>query len=450
MAGRLASLLSQGFSFCIRMDQGNKSRAAPPPLPDPSAVRGADIEPPPLVDSAPAEEPQPPADPVEEFLTRAAPVLALERGMNARSRVKLAAIADELGLSDEQFDQVMEKLLSGESTARRQVSREEMRKVRRRKRAFHNQVGETLMALPHGVLTSGMEQKLVEDGVEQHGLSQEDARADILKLARQLRIRRITHDEAQRHIAELTDKAIAGNGTLRSDVRKRILAEGSRWGLTPDQVEPILRERISHVRMGERKEQMRMVALVSLSAAVLVGVLGMIAWMAFTQSLPDPAAVATVEVDGAEPGDTAPPTVTGEGKPSPAAGVAPPRKLGVPAWWNDELASFIANVRLRLPFLEDELYQLRSPDPQTRGKAYQELMVAAGRGDLGFSDRDVLAGLFAAAYAVEPADECARQLRQAWIDSPSRRRKSFPRTCNPTNGRFGFPKWQMRPWCKAN
>ena len=411
------------------MSQGDNPKT-PPPLPNVGDADLTNVEPPPVVDDSstdsavgltktatPSDSPERAADPLDEFLSRAGAVLALERGMNARSRVKLAAIAEELGLSDDEFAAAMDKVLGGKTEVEKQLSKQELRAIRRRKRAFHNHVGETLMALPHGVLTASMEQMLIDDGMREHELSAEEAQADVVQMAKQLRIRRITREEAERHIAGLADQAIEAAGTLRKDIRQRIITEGSRWGLTPDQVEPILRQRLSRVRMGEKKEQMRMVALVSASAAVLVGVLGMIAWMAFSNALPNTdTPIATAE-------DGEPPAADTESSPSdgsmpdgsPDTTPVAPRKFPVPKWWNDDLSAYVVNVRLRIKNLEPDLYQLRSPKAEERVAAYDKLLAAAQSGDLDKSDRAVLAGLFAAAYAAEPAEACADHLREAWM-----------------------------------
>ena len=133
------------------MKKGQNKRSTPPPLPDVAAANGNPVEPPPIVDGAAEEkpvsdQPEAPVDPIAEFLSRAGAVLALERGMNPRSRVKLAAIAEELGLSDDEFDTVMEQLLGGESKAQAQkeLSRDELRQLRRQKRQFLDHVGWTL------------------------------------------------------------------------------------------------------------------------------------------------------------------------------------------------------------------------------------------------------------------------------------------------------------------
>src|SRR5688500_16411495 len=52
----------------------------------------------------PAVTPQVDDSPLEKFLERAAPILAVERGINARSRVRLLAVARDVGLPEAEFD----------------------------------------------------------------------------------------------------------------------------------------------------------------------------------------------------------------------------------------------------------------------------------------------------------------------------------------------------------
>lgn len=352
-------------------------------------------------------------DRIELFLDKAAPVLALERGLNAKSRVKLASVARELGLNDAEFEEAVASLSAVQQKP--QVSAEEARAQRRRRRKFQNHIGETLMALPQGILTASMEHMLQSSGVAEFQLTAREAQQEIVQLAKKLHVRRISREEAERHIAEMVDAKIGPDGVLADDVSRRIYAEASRWGLTPDQVEPILKERLSRVRQGERSEQFRTVALVSASAAVLVGVLGLLLFMAFANALPssDPADPA------AAPGedDSHSPVAVGDGgggeEDDGSGATAMSRRLGPPDWWDEELELDVALASGRMLSYRDAFYQLRSPDEAARGKAYATLVENARRDGLVENDLAMLNSLLAGAYATEPSDECAARIRQS-------------------------------------
>ncbi len=378
------------------MPDGKTKSTGPPPLPQQVEAAAPAVA---------APDDIAPVDRVAEFLQQAGGIISLERGINARSRMKLAALADSLGLSEDELEQAMGELLGGDAKQKK-LSREELRDLRRRKSAFHDLVGETLMALPQGVLTASMEQMLVTTGMEEHGLMREDAQAEVLELAGKLRICRITYEEAVLHITGLAAAATGPTGVLRGDMRQRICAEATRYGLTPDQVEPIFKECVSRVRQGQQREQYRTVALISISAAVLMGVLGMIAWMAFTRALPDtkPPPVADVDV----PAD---PAVVPDGGETPAIKSMSPDRWPVPKWWDEGYSSAVANARLRIPSSQSELYQLRSPQAKDRQAAYASLMQQAGADSLDDNQRAIFSSLFAAAYAIEPSDECAAGIR---------------------------------------
>lgn len=373
------------------MPDGKTKSTGPQPLPQQDDAAPVDVA---------------PVDRVAEFLQQAGGIISLERGINARSRMKLAALADALGLSEDELEQAMGQLLGGDAKQKK-LSRQELRDLRRRKSAFHDLVGETLMALPQGVLTASMEQMLVTTGVDEHGLSREDAQAEVLELAAKLRICRITYEEAVLHITGLAAAATGPTGILPGDVRQRICAEASRYGLTPDQVEPIFKGCVSRVRQGQQREQYRTVALISVSAAVLMGVLGMIAWMAFTRALPDTKPPPTIaDVDA--PDD---PAGVPDGGDTPAIKSTSPDRWPVPKWWDEDISSAVANARLRIPTSQGDLYQLRSPQAKDRQAAYASLMQKARTDGLAETERAILSSLFASAYAIEPSDECAAGIR---------------------------------------
>ena len=56
-----------------------------------------------------------PTTPLELFLDQAVSILAIERGINARSRVKMEALAQSLELPHEQFEEAMASLQGGGS-----------------------------------------------------------------------------------------------------------------------------------------------------------------------------------------------------------------------------------------------------------------------------------------------------------------------------------------------
>lgn len=341
------------------------------------------------------------------FLDQAAGIVAVERGINAKSRVKLAAIARGLGLSDAQFDAAMQTLQRGEQEPT--LTADELAQLRRRQSKFHSYVGETLMALPQGVLTASMEHMLVTAGVDEFGMQRDDAERDVLALVKKLQIRRITADEAERHIASLADAAINASGRLPDDVRERILLEATRWGMTPDQVTPLLEERVRHARLLAHTRQRRRVVLITAAAALAVAVLGALGILALAYAFPSnrqqPAEVATPVVDGASPGTTGTST-SGDGTTRPMVST-----VAAPKWWSDDLELAVALSGARIPSYREDLKLLRSDDEAQRSAGYAQLLANVRREELTRDQHALLTNLMAAAYALEPSETCAVMIR---------------------------------------
>lgn len=394
------------------MSQG-PSKRRPPKLPTSGTPEPA---PPPSVPSKPSSPDATEPSKLRQFLDQAASVVAVERGLGARSHIKLAAIAHSLGLSDEEFQKAMQSLQG--RAEQRAPTADELAQQRRRERKFQNYVGETLSALPQGVLTASMQHMLMSTGVEQYALTPEDAERQVVDLAQKLHVRRITADEAQRHIVELVDRALAVRDSMTANVRQRIHSEASRWGLTPDQVDPLIDERVRAARRMRVSLQRRNILLISAASALAVAVLGSLGIWALWRSFPSHRASTPIASNSdAESGTAA--AALSHGDKSNAHRPSPMAIVDTPTWWNEEVQLSAALAGARIPNYRDTLNTLRSPDESRRSAAYAQLFDSIGRDELTRDQRTMLAKLLASLYAFDPAESCAAAIRQGLIASAS-------------------------------
>jgi hypothetical protein len=393
-----------------------EQRVEPPSIPPHSPTPAENSrEKTPAVDSAASDDTSAEIDRIRAFLDQAAGIVAVERGLNAKSRLKLASIARELGLSDAELEGAMHTLQRGEQEPT--LTAEELAQLRRSQRKFHNFVGETLMALPQGVLTASMEQMLVAAGVDEYRLKHELAQQEILDLVQKLRVRRITAAEAERHIVGLADLAIAPDGVLPSDVRQRIVYEASRWGLTPDQVDPILDERVRQARLLQRSRQRRRVLLFSSVAALIVGLLGTLGIMALTYAFPSNRQPLEGAVLPAAEGNSA----NSAARPKDGNVTTRPmvRTLPAPSWWSDDLELSMALAGARIPSYRENLNELRVDDEERRSTGYGQLLADIRREILTRDQHAMLVDVLASSYALDPSETCAAKIRDELLTTAS-------------------------------
>src|SRR6476659_3910546 len=99
----------------------------------------------------------PPGDErLEAFLVRAAPVLAVERGINIKSRVLLDALARELGLADDEFQAAL-RALNGH-----QAETPADPEALKRRAEYDAYARKQLKKLPRGVLTASLADRIAE------------------------------------------------------------------------------------------------------------------------------------------------------------------------------------------------------------------------------------------------------------------------------------------------
>jgi hypothetical protein len=327
------------------------------------------------------------------FLERAAAILAEQRGINARSRVLLAAAAGELGLNDAEMEQGIAALTGTPDDADRENTwREE------REQAFRAHLRKTLALLPHKVATSRMEQTWVGEGQSAYALDEAVARQLVRAVAKEQEVRLVTEDQAAGHVEALVEQLLGDSAQLDDATRARVFAEGSQWGLPPMQVDAIIRDRVRTRRRAGAAAQGLTGLLVAAAFGCFLALLGVLGWLLiFRPERPEEVPEVVANWPSSNPEVQAPPSIdapTGE------------------EWWSEDedLLVAVTQTRTVLPDMKGVLLGLSLTDSEARARAHREMVrVAASHTDQP-GQRAILQELIAGCFAAEPSDRCAEAL----------------------------------------
>ena len=336
---------------------------------------------------------------VAEFLDRATAILAEQRGINARSRVLLAAAASELGLSHEEADQAIARL-QGKPV---DESEEEVWH-RERVEAFRQYLDAAMAPLAHKVATSCTEHQWIEDGCLHHGVDPEEARRMVREAMAAHDVRVVSEEQAKEHVAALVEQLMGERVRLDLPTRAKIFSEGSQWGLAPMQVDAILRE---HVRKKRRKLASERGLARLLTASAVIATVGLAAFLGWVFFFKPPAAAHLEQLAREQPAEAVLP-------PPPAPAIESPTGR---EWWaqDEDLLIAVTKTRIVLPRMKPVLAALALQDPEARGRAYHELVSVAGANADNEVHRAILRELVARCYAADPSDQAAGALREALL-----------------------------------
>lgn len=354
----------------------------------------------------PPEPPKlPGGDPrLDAFLQQAAPIIAVERGINGKSRVKLEALARDLRLPDDLFDQAIHMLQGAPPVAGKSRSRWE--------EAFRTYLRAKLQRLPNRIITTQVEARAVARGRDKYQLSEEQALDAIREVAAECEIRRISRSAAERHVADVIAKKVGDAEWLDDKTVERLHAVGREWGLSVEQVDAEIRSHTDDNRRRQSREKRNTILLLTAAGVVAVGVLCLIVFIV----------VAHRDANETPPGDSSLPAATG---PADAPRVRS-RSISPPKWWNEDLALQVVHARQRVrgpgPIETSEPPETRgfapiygplaADDPLVRGEAYRKLVDLWQQVSDEDYQRDPLDQVLIGCYTLEPDDDAARTLRE--------------------------------------
>ncbi|HUE69639.1 MAG TPA: hypothetical protein VMP01_02025 [Pirellulaceae bacterium] len=328
------------------------------------------------------------ADPLRAFRDRAAVILAEERGFSPQSRVKLAQVARELGLSDAEAEEAIRSLKDG---ARPKATDPIVEKFRQR-------LHKDLAGRHRTVIGPEIEARVVESAKRKYGLDEPTVREVLAEVAVELGMRHITGDQAVQLYVDMVDEAVGDATWLSREAWDRLRSAGEKWGLSFEEADELIEEKLAASRRAAASGRLmnRLILAGSLSAVALV--------------------VATLVVVYHNNRSRSE-KVAADGSTETATSVLPETKTppAQPAWWDVDLAVSMATARREVKDVAGLYDDLRSGDAAIRKQAYAQLVSLALKIDADRPERQTVIDLMAGCHALDPDEVCAGELRQGLL-----------------------------------
>jgi hypothetical protein len=294
---------------------------------------------------------------VATFSRRAKPILAQFRGLNAQSRVRLSALADELGLTETQRHYALSLL---------QVSAgdESNSAFEMRQNAYREFVEDFFAELSQGILSPALVLELEESGELRFGVGRSSAAEIVRSSAEEAGIATISSDQAFRHLEGLIGEQVGANTVTPSDVRELLYAEGEQWGIDHDEVAGLIKERCNRNRRKRQRERRTTNLVLALACLAVVILFGAFFWVVvFDAKWP-------LRLPASEP--IRPPAETEVGDTVVSDHLTP---QSIDMWWSADLQVQAVNLRRTLSVDHRLLLaSIRSMDEDVRGTAYEQLI----------------------------------------------------------------------------
>ncbi|MCA9104175.1 MAG: hypothetical protein KDA83_02035 [Planctomycetales bacterium] len=286
---------------------------------------------------------------LEKFLHRAAPVIAAERGMTSAASMKLQAIADEMQLPRELFEQAISVLQQGPPQVRR---------PNRYERAFQAYLEKELSKRSSEIVTHDVEQKAVKLGETKYQLDVPRARDIFSQVVKQLGKRRISATEAERHVETTVREVVQDAVWVDIDTRQRLIVLGDEWGVSKEHVASTIELYCRLNREKQRADQRRtnlMVAMVGLTVILVVTGVLIVTYRRILDSRNNSTAEGPSGEDPRRDGTFAP-----------------------PPWWDEPMRLAVGNAIARVSGFRDWGPGLASSDEVEREQAYQRVVTTLG------------------------------------------------------------------------
>ena len=193
-------------------------------------------------------DPQPPKPPesdrvdplLESLMAKARPILAEERGLNHRSRVKIQSLGKKMKIPAAVIDQALQLLHGmppvqglGENSAETQYER-----------AFAKTMSRKIAEIPGKILTNKIEEKAISIGTRKYQLSETQARNIIRRVADEVGVPRVSLTEAERHTETEISEAIGDATWVTGEVKARLIRNAKRLGVTQEQAESMIQRHL--------------------------------------------------------------------------------------------------------------------------------------------------------------------------------------------------------------
>ena len=228
-------------------------------------------------------EQQPTRQPLEHdsrwqtFLRQATAIIAAEKGLTPNCRAKLKALADQIKLPDELFQQALDTL---------QTQRPQVENLTRYEAAFAKSLAVELNQLTDNLLSPARERRALDIASQKYQLNPARAEQILEQECEAVGVTRIAPDDACRYAEQLIAQQVGTQPFVADELRQKLKQLGNDWGLDPLQVDQLILVQVNQNRRQQLKSQSsRIWPLVTLLALLIS--IGFIVWLGWGSGFTD-------------------------------------------------------------------------------------------------------------------------------------------------------------------
>ncbi|MEE2639528.1 MAG: hypothetical protein VX768_02770 [Planctomycetota bacterium] len=288
---------------------------------------------------------------LESLLARSRPIIAAERGLNAKSRMKIQALGKKMKIPAAVIDQTLQLLHGAPPVQGAGESRYE--------RTFAQIMLQKISDIPGKILTSRIEEKAISVGTRKYQLSEVQARNIVRRMAEEAGVPRVTLTEAERHMEQEIADAIGEETWVTGEKKNLLIRNGKRLGVTADQTQSMIQR---HLQFNFKQVQFerKLTDRLWIAAACIVVGTGVALFVFFGLKRADrEAQKSNQNQEKKEKPEKDSPRIPGTTESAD--------------WWDDSLKLALQKTRLKVNGFAEVHDRLKSPKAATRREGYLQL-----------------------------------------------------------------------------
>ncbi|MBA2113432.1 hypothetical protein [Bremerella alba] len=339
------------------------------------------------------------------FQQRAATIIAGQGGVNSLTRIMIAQVATDLGLSDQERDAALA------SIQKQSEKNESDTRQQQRADSFRQFVRERLDNMSHGIVIATLAQQLVQIGVDMHGIHEDLAWIALREVLQEEDLRLVTVGQAESHIKSLVDELMQEQGFLSIQSRQRLLAEGEQWGLDHGKCQQLLEDLVVEYTRKQNRGHRQVALIFGAFFALLIFGGGYIIYLGSIPPIGSPTAHHSPGKPATDLADPDLPTPAEDDEPEELVWQRQP-------WWGEPLSIKLESLFRNETSLRPRLTAICTEDPNRRSNAYRALLPqlvtksVAQEGESREAIRDVVMGLVYDEPSGEAVDVIAQTLTE--------------------------------------
>jgi len=333
-----------------------------------------------------------------EFQRKAGPIVAQQRGLTPAARLKLADVARQLGIGDDQLEAALRSLGPASSAA---AQNKAAGKFRRR-------LLKDLQPKAGGILGPKHEVQILASAREKYSLDDATALEMLASVTTELGIHRVRGDEAMRNLSDAVQDAVGDHTWIEQNTRDHLHAAGREWGLSRATIDTYIEEHLEANRTFAARS-------VKLNRAIYATVALLAVFVVIALS---------VLISGRDAEPSTSPVETTE---APIDGDKTAKPNEPPKWWTVDQALAIDQARKDVDGFPALLPDLTADDSSRRASAYHRLVGLVARVPPDPQDLATIGTILQHAYAAEPDDPAAIAIGESLLSHLPRTDSPLPR-----------------------